>query len=146
MKKKLSAEDYNSLAEFRQSIRRYLRFSEKAVRSSELEPFQYQLLLALKGMPPKVRPRIAELAERLQVQHHSVVSLVDRLEARGLVRRKRGTSDRREVLVILTPLGEKTIEELVTLHLAEVSSHGSVFLQAARRVVERSRRIQTVPR
>jgi DNA-binding MarR family transcriptional regulator len=69
MERNLTIQDYQSLAEFRHQIRRYLRFSEKTVRNAELEPRQYQLLLALKGLPPDVRPRIAELAERLQIQH-----------------------------------------------------------------------------
>jgi MarR family len=102
MEKTLTLQDYQSLAEFRHQIRRYLRFSEKVVRNANLEPRQYQLLLALKGLPPDVRPRIAELAEQLQIQHHSAVELVDRLESSGLVRRERGKNDRREVLVTLT--------------------------------------------
>jgi DNA-binding MarR family transcriptional regulator len=130
MGKNLTLQDYQSLAEFRHQIRRYLRFSEKVVRNAELEPRQYQLLLALKGLPPTVRPRIAELAEQLQIQHHSAVELVDRLENSGLVRRERGTSDRREVLVILTAAGEKVIRELVIHHRSELSSRGPALLEA----------------
>jgi hypothetical protein len=47
MEKNLTLQDYQSLAEFRHQIRRYLRFSEKMVRNADLEPRQYQLLLAL---------------------------------------------------------------------------------------------------
>jgi DNA-binding MarR family transcriptional regulator len=130
MGKNLTLQDYQSLAEFRHQIRRYLRFSEKMVRNADLEPRQYQLLLALKGLPPTVRPRIAELAEQLQIQHHSAVELVDRLENSGLVRRERGTSDRREVLVILTAAGEKVIRELVIHHRSELSSRGPALLEA----------------
>ena len=57
------------------------------------------LLLALKGLRPNIRSRIGEMAEQLQIQHHSAVELVDRLESSGLVRRQCGTHDRREVLV-----------------------------------------------
>jgi len=95
MKKTLRIEDYQAVAEFRHQIRRYLKFSDAAVRGSDLEPRQYQLLLALKGLPPNVRSRIGELAEQLQIQHHSAAELVDRLEASGLVRRQRSTHDRR---------------------------------------------------
>lgn len=130
MGKNLTIQDYQSLAEFRHQIRRYLRFSEKVVRNAELEPRQYQLLLALKGLPPTVRPRIAELAEQLQIQHHSAVELVDRLETSGLVRRERGTNDRREVLVMLTAAGEKVIRELVIHHRTELSSRGPALLEA----------------
>ena len=50
MKKTLRIEDYQAVAEFRHQIRRYLKFSDAAVRGSDLEPRQYQLLLALKGL------------------------------------------------------------------------------------------------
>jgi DNA-binding MarR family transcriptional regulator len=140
MKKNLTLQDYQSLAEFRHQIRRYLRFSEKMVRNAELEPRQYQLLLALKGLPPTVRPRIAELAEQLQIQHHSAVELVDRLENSGLVRRERGTNDRREVLVMLTGAGEKVIRELVIHHRMELSSRGPALLEALNGVLRNNGR------
>ena len=140
MRKNLTLEDYQSLAEFRHQVRRYLRFSDNAVRDSELEPRQYQLLLALKGFPPDARPRIGDLAEQLQIQHHSAVELVDRLEAAGMVRRQRGTKDRREVLVLLTPAGEKVIRELVLHHRTELFSRGPQLIEALRRVMQNSRR------
>lgn len=143
MEKNLTMQDYQSLAEFRHQIRRYIRFSEKVVRNANLEPRQYQLLLALKGLPGNVRPRIAELAEQLQIQHHSAVELVDRLENSGLVRRERGTSDRREVLVMLTPAGEKVIRELVIYHRTELSTRGPELLDALRRVLRNSSRPST---
>ena len=136
MKKSLTLEDYQSLAEFRHQIRRYLRFSDAAVRGSDLEPRQYQLLLALKGLPPGARARVGELAEQLQIQHHSAVELVDRLEGSGLVRRQRGTKDRREVLVVLTPAGERVLRELVLHHRAELSSRGPALIEALRRVLQ----------
>jgi DNA-binding MarR family transcriptional regulator len=135
MEKNLTVQDYQSLAEFRHQIRRYLRFSEKIVRNAELEPRQYQMLLALKGLPADVRPRIAELAERLQIQHHSAVELTDRLEKSGLVRRQRGSKDRREVLVLLTAAGEKVIRDLVLYHRAELSTRGPALLEALQGVL-----------
>lgn len=140
MEKNLTPHDYRSLAEFRHHIRRYLRFSEKIVRNANLEPRQYQLLLALKGLPADVRPRIAELAEQLQIQHHSAVELVDRLENSGLVRRERGRNDRREVLVLVTPAGERVIRDLVIHHRVELSTRGPELLSALHRVLRSSGR------
>lgn len=140
MKKTLTLEDYRSLAEFRHQIRRYLQFSDAAVRGSDLEPRQYELLLALKGLPPDARSRIGELAEQLQIQHHSAVELVDRMEASGLVRRQRGTKDRREVLVVLTPPGEKVLRQFVPHHRAELSSRGPALIDALRRVLQDSKK------
>jgi len=143
MKKSLTLGDYQAVAEFRHQIRRYLKFSDAAVRGSDLEPRQYQLLLALKGLPPHVRSRIGELAEQLQIQHHSAVELVDRLEASGLVRRQRGTYDRREVLVVLTSAGEKVLRELVLHHRTELSTRGPALIEALRRVLQESKKLRT---
>jgi DNA-binding MarR family transcriptional regulator len=143
MKKTLTLEDYQALGGFRHQICRYLKFSDAAVRDSDLEPRQYQLLLALKGLPSHVRSRIGELAEQLQIQHHSAVELVDRLEASGLVRRQRGTHDRREVLVVLTSSGEKVLRELVLHHRAELSTRGPALIEALRRVLQESKKSRT---
>jgi DNA-binding MarR family transcriptional regulator len=95
MERSLMLADYQSLAELRYQIRRFLHFSEQAAREAGLEPRQHQLLLTMKGLPPGTRPRIGELAQRLQIQHHSAVELVNRLAAGGYVRRHRGGEDRR---------------------------------------------------
>src|SRR5919206_1623843 len=98
-----TAAEYRALAELRYQIRRFLRFSEREARRAGLEPRQHQALLALKGLPPDRLPTIGELAERLQVEHHSAVELVGRLVERGLVERTRAAADRRLVLLALTP-------------------------------------------
>ena len=132
--KKLSLSDYQALAEFRYQIRRFLRFSEQAVRPAGLEPGQYQLLLAIKGMPEGVRPRIRELADRLQIQHHSAVELINRLEAGGYVRREPAAEDRREVLLALTQKGERVLGELALHHHEELRSAVPSLVAALRRL------------
>jgi DNA-binding MarR family transcriptional regulator len=108
--------DYRALAEFRYQIRLFLSFSEKAVRDAGIEPQQHQLLLARKGLPDRSRPTIKTLAERLCVQHHTAVALVDHLEDRALVRRRPSPTDGREVLVELTAAGERLLRRLSLLH------------------------------
>src|ERR1700688_817699 len=73
--KKLTLSDYQALAESRYQIRRFLHFSEQVVKTAGLERGQYQLMLAIKGMPAGVRPRIRELANRMQIRHHSAGEL-----------------------------------------------------------------------
>lgn len=85
-----------------------------------LEPQQYMGLLALRGLPPDEEPTIRSLAERLQIQHHSAVELVDRMEKRGLFRRERSRRDRRQVHVYVTPRGEKLLSRLVRHRIAEL--------------------------
>jgi DNA-binding MarR family transcriptional regulator len=133
--KKLTLSDYQALAEFRFQIRRFLHFSEQAVKQSGLERGQYQLMLAIKGIPPGVRPRIRELANRMQIRHHSAVELVNRLEAGGFVQRTRAQDDRREVLLALTPQGEKVLAELALHHREELRNAGPELVTALRRIM-----------
>src|ERR1019366_2093951 len=145
MERSLTLADYASLAELRYQNRRFLPFSEQASRMAGLEPRQHQLMLALKGLPTDVRPRIGELAERLQVRHHSAVELVNRLAAGGSVRRHRGGEDGREVLLSLTPKGEKVLRDLSLHHRAELRMHGPALIEALRRVIHVSKRGKGVP-
>jgi len=135
----LTLSDYEALAELRYQIRRFLWFSEQAARAAGLEPRQHQLLLGLKGLPAKARPTIGELAERLQIQHHSAVELVNRLSAAGYIRRARAGEDRREVLLSLTPRGEKVLRKLSLHHRAELRSAGPALVKALRRAMQGSR-------
>ena len=133
--KKLTLSDYQALAEFRYQIRRFLRFSEQVIKKAGLERGQYQLMLAIKGMPADVRPRIRELASRLEIRHNSAVELVNRLEARGFVHRKRARDDRREVLLALTLKGEKVLAELALHHHDELRGAGPELVTALRRIM-----------
>lgn len=133
----ITAGEYRALSEFRYQIRRFLHFSEQAARHAGLEPQQHQLLLLLKGLPPEVQPRIGAIAERLQIQHHSAVELVDRLVRRGLVKRQRGSGDRREVLLELTARGEKVLETLSLHHREVLKSAGPSLVGALQTLMKR---------
>src|SRR5450631_2994312 len=132
---RLTPQDYQSLAELRYQIRRFLRFSEQAARNVTLEPRQHQLMLAIKGLPEGARPRIGELAERLQIEHHSAVELVNRLSAGGYVRRHPGAPDRREVLLALTPKGERVLLALSLHHKNELRTQGPALIAALKRAM-----------
>ena len=140
MKKTLTLSDYQSVAEFRYQIRRFLRFSEEAARSAGLEARQYQLLLTIKGLPEGLRPTIGELAERMQIQHHSAVELINRLSAGGYVHRQRASQDRREVLAVLTPKGERVLHELVLHHRAELRLRGPALISALKRAMQNGKK------
>ncbi len=121
--------DFKAMAELRYQIRCFLRFSENAARAAGIEPQQHQLLLAVKGLPDDLKPTIGVLAERMQLQHHSAVELIDRLVQRGLLCRLRATDDRRQVLVKLTHDGEEFLEKLALYHLQEWQSAGPKFVK-----------------
>jgi DNA-binding MarR family transcriptional regulator len=121
----ISKAAFEQLSEFRYEMRRFLRFSERACRSHGITPLYYQLLLHIKGFRGREYATVGELAERLQAHHHGVVALISRCEKRGLVVRRRGREDRREVEVHLSKKGERLLVKLATLHLAELRSfHG----------------------
>lgn len=127
--------EYQALAEFRYQIRRFVRFSEQAAREGGLEPQQHQLLLAVKGLPDGSTSTITELADRLQIQHHSTVELVDRLVERGLVARKRSLEDRRQVVVQLTAKGERLLRELSLHHRDELRSQAPLLVNTLKKLI-----------
>jgi DNA-binding MarR family transcriptional regulator len=135
---KLSSSDYRALAAFRYEIRKFLAFSEQAARDAGIEPQQHQLLLAVRGLPEGSRPTIGTIAERLCVKHHTAVALVDKLEAIGLVARERGSEDRREVLLRLTPAGEAVLRTLSSLHRQQLQSAGPEVIRALHEILERA--------
>ena len=128
--------NFQAMAELRYQIRRFLRFSENAARQAGIEPQQHQLLLAVRGLPDGVRPTISALAERMQLQHHSTVELIDRLADRGLLCRLRATDDRRQVLVKLTQEGEEFLKTLSLHHLQELQSVGPRFVSILQGLIQ----------
>ena len=135
-KRSLTLSEYRKLSEFRFQIRRFLRFSEDAARAKGLEPQQHQTLLAIKGAPQGEDPTIAFLANRMQLAHHTMVELVDRVVEKGLAVRKPSQTDRRSTLVELTPEGAKVLGELSVLTYAEIQTKFGELLEALQRVVD----------
>ena len=144
--KNLSIADYQALAEFRYQIRKFLHFSDSAIEGAGLERSQYQLMLTIKGMPDGVRPRIRDIADRMLIQHHSAVELIDRLETGGYVRRERGQNDRREVLLALTAKGERILGQLALHHHEELKNAAPKLVGALRRVTRDRRQDEDAPR
>lgn len=71
--------------------------------ASELSPVQLQAIAVLADAPL----RVGELADRLGLAESTSTRLADRLEGHGLVVRRVLPSDRRSVVVELTPGGRK---------------------------------------
>ena len=67
---------------------------------------------------------MGELAERLQLRHHSVVGLIDRLVLEKLVARAPSAQDRRQVFVQLTRRGEDVLERLSSAHTEQLKRMG----------------------
>src|SRR5258708_24727364 len=119
MSRKISLMEFRALGEVRYRIRLFLRESDASARVGGLEPQQYLMLLAIRGLPEGVPAKIQTLADRLSLKHHSAVELVDRLEKRGYVRRARSKEDRRQGLVSVQPKCQKVLERLVQQRISE---------------------------
>ena len=126
----ISLKEYRALAEIRYQIRCFLHFSDQIARTAGIESQQHQVMLALKGLPKGKQATISYLAERLQLQHHSMVELIDRLVERDFVQRRRDEVDQRRVIVALTPHGEEVLRELSLSHRNELQAAGPALGQA----------------
>ena len=115
----LDPEWFEALAGFRSALRRFLAGSEAISRDAGVTPQQYQAMLAIRTRP-NATMAMKELAEQLLLTHHAAVQMVDRLAKAGLATREASTSDRRLVLLKLTPRGEALLDQLAARHLEVV--------------------------
>ncbi len=120
----LSKDVYEYLAEFRYQLRKFQKFSETAAQNMGITGQQHQLMLAIKGFPGRDYATPRELAERLQVTHHSCVGLIDRCEESGLVSRRKNPEDGRSIFVEVTEKGVGILEGLSEIHLDEIKRIG----------------------
>ena len=121
---KITKAEYETLADLRYSLRQFLHFSEEAAHNAGVTPQQHQALLAIKGFPEGRNITIGELAERLQIRHHSAVGLVNRLVLKNFVFREHHPADRRQVFLALTGHGEEILEKLSTAHKEQLRRIG----------------------
>jgi DNA-binding MarR family transcriptional regulator len=116
----LSDRDYQALARFRYALRVFQRFSEDAARAAGITPAQHQLMLAIRGWSRPVPPTVADLAQLLQLRHHSTVELIQRATAAGLVHSGVDPDDHRRHQIRLTPHGDALLASLSLQHRDEL--------------------------
>jgi DNA-binding MarR family transcriptional regulator len=120
-------QDFETLSAFRHQLRRFQRWSEQLTRRAGVTNLQYLLLLHIKGYPGREWATISELAARLLAQHHGAVALVTRCGKLGLVERRPGRHDGREVEVHLTAKGERLVAKLARQHRDELVRIEGIF-------------------
>ncbi len=135
----ITTAEYRALAELRHRIRKFVGEGDAVARAAGLEPQQYLLLLALRGLPEGLEATIRTVADRLALKHHSAVELIDRLEIHGYVRRSRSRDDRRRVLVALLPRGEKLLEQVARDRIGELRASGAALVNAISALLENGR-------
>lgn len=135
MQSQIHRADYEALADFRYAMRKFLSFSKRALAAeAQLTPEQYEALLALKAFSGETGFTIGQLSERLQVKHHTAVSLVNRMQQLGFVRREQSESDRRHVFVRLTPAGSRILAKVAVLHRREMRIRSPEMIEALLRL------------
>ena len=138
--------EYRALAELRYRIRHFLREGDAKARAVGLEPQQYLMLLAIRGLPEGSEATIQTLAERLALKHHSAVELIDRLETHGYVRRTRSRDDRRRVFVTLLPRGERLLEQVARNRISELRTSGEALVGAIEALLDRAQHTSQNPK
>ncbi|HET8927621.1 MAG TPA: MarR family winged helix-turn-helix transcriptional regulator [Microbacterium sp.] len=90
------------------------RARRAAFRRSDLEPWEWDVLSALRrgGEPYQLSPK--QLLQQTLVSSGTMTNRIDRLVARRLVRREADPGDRRGVLVILTDDGRVRVDAAIT--------------------------------
>jgi DNA-binding MarR family transcriptional regulator len=132
-----SQTEYETLAEFRYHLARFLRRRKDAALAEGLQAQQYELLLAVAGQPKHKQPTIKEIASQLRLEHHTVVELADRLEKRGLLARQRSPIDRRVVLLRLTRTGRNVLSRIVRFSFSQLRDEAPALIQSLRRILQK---------
>lgn len=96
---------------------------DKEMARADLLPVDwYDALLALEDAPGQ-KLKMSELADQVLLSKSGLTRLVDRLEARGYIRREGCRSDRRVAYAVLTPEGLKAREESWPTYRAAIHTH-----------------------
>ena len=132
-----SQAEYESLAEFRYQLARFLRRRKDVARAEGLQSQQYELLLAVAGLPRRKEPTIKEVAVQLRLEHHTVVELADRLEKRKFLVRRPSPSDKRVVLLQLTGSGRAVLGRIVKYSFSQLRDEAPALIQSLRRILQK---------
>jgi DNA-binding MarR family transcriptional regulator len=132
----LTQADYEALARLRYLLRRFAAFSASAAQAQGLPAQQHQALLAIKGYAEDEPMTVGALAERLLITPHSATELVDRLQASGMVLRRRDARDRRRLVLSLTTKAEAMLRSLSVVHLREIRATTPALLSVLARLTD----------
>lgn len=116
-----------TLRELARCYQAFEAFSAAQIRTFGLTPSQFDIVATL-GNTPGMTPK--ELGEKTLITKGTLTGVVDRLAAKGLVRRIPSTQDGRSQIVQLTPAGEALFGEVFPAHLAYVGNAFAGFSAA----------------
>lgn len=117
----LTDDDYRRQLEFRLGLVRFLKWNRQQTAQARITPTQHLLLLVIRASGTNGGPTVGDVADALELRHHSVVELVDRAEQAGMVERARETRDGRPVVRLrLTSRGRRTLERITRANREEL--------------------------
>jgi DNA-binding MarR family transcriptional regulator len=98
------------------------RARRSAFTASGLEPWEFDVLAALRraGSPYQLSPK--ELLQQTLVSSGTMTNRIDRLVERRLVERRADPSDGRGVLVVMTAQGREQVDAAITVLIADESA------------------------
>ena len=127
-KRELSDREYEVLAEFRFTLRAFMKYSEEAATRLGLTAQQHQVLLIIRATA-EGEATVGYVADRLMVKPHSASGLVDRLEKSRLVQRRWSDTNRRQAIVSLEPEARKLLSTLSEVHRDEIRRLRPLLIQ-----------------
>src|SRR5206468_5912597 len=114
------------------------------VAHAALEPILNRELEAACGLPlrwfdvltqlhatPRKCLSMTELASAVLLSKSGLTRLVDRIEEAGLVQRVSAPGDRRSLLIVLTPSGEKMLKRAAPIHEDGIRRHFAAYIRDA---------------
>ena len=87
-------------------------------------------------MPEQRQPTIKEVAAQLQLEHHTVVELADRLQEQGFITRESSSKDGRAVLLELTRAGHKVLDRIVRYSFAQLRDEAPALIRSLGRILQ----------
>lgn len=124
-------------AEFRYQVRVWNGLAERAAREAGLAPQHQQVLLAVKGFLGGEPPRVVDLAEQMQLRHHSMVGLLDRMQHAGLIVRE-ARSDGRGVSILITDVGQSKLQVALAILRPKLRASAASLIAALSQLVGQS--------
>lgn len=94
------------------TVKQNLDSDSAAIKTLNLTRAQMFLLYHIRN---EEQCRLSQLSDKLEVKPSAITVMIDRLEKAGYVKRRHDVTDRRVILVGMTPLGHDVLEEAIRI-------------------------------
>lgn len=109
-KKRIGSEEEKVVLDLLRTVEMLSRPFDQLLKTEDLSSTQYNVLRILRGAPEGLP--CGEIGNRMITRDPDITRLLDRLERRGLISRRRDDKDRRMVLTHITSEGLGVLDRL----------------------------------